>query len=118
MWLFVNESRPHVSIGLICGKDKLEYKVGRVNCNVPGADDLSISKEHAIIRVEPTDDKKNSRPRVFVKDRKSTYGTYVGEEAIRSSGGSSQADRVRSNQEIEIFDGTRVRFGLQATIFR
>ena len=76
--------------------------------------DGSISRRHGSIAVD--DDDGNGRPKVRLRDLGSTFGTYVGEAAIASSGDNSQQDRLRG--EAVLADGTRVRFGLHATIFK
>ena len=113
MWIFFKTANPQFGIGLLAGK---EYKVGRLGSHINGGGDSSVSRCHAVVKVvlEPGD----SRPRVFVKDPKSTYGTYVGEAALVSSQSGSQADRVRAGEEMEIMDGMRVRFGLHSTIYQ
>ena len=51
-----------------------------------------------------------------MEDLKSTYGTYVGEEAILTSGNSSQVDKLVGKCVLQ--KNTRVRFGLQTTIYK
>ena len=51
-------------------------------------------------------------------DRGSSYGCYVGEDAIRSSAQSSQDDRVPKNEQVILTNNIRVRFGLHSTIFK
>ena len=51
-------------------------------------------------------------------DRGSSYGCYVGEDAIRSSAQSSQDDRVPKNEQVVLTNNVRVRFGLHSTIFK
>ena len=112
MWILFNTAKPDLKFGLVEGK---EYKVGRVNSHVAIGGDISISRSHALISVTAG---QGPRPKVVVKDDKSSFGTYVGEAAIESSHQSSQDDRVRKGEEVEMKADTRVRFGLHSTIFK
>jgi hypothetical protein len=51
-------------------------------------------------------------------DKGSSYGCYVGEEAIRSSAQSSQDDRVPKGEHVVLNKNVRIRFGLRSTIFK
>jgi pSer/pThr/pTyr-binding forkhead associated (FHA) protein len=82
--------------------------------------DTSISRKHAKIIVDEPDlfavGDGQQRPKVSIKDLGSTYGTYVGDEAVASSANCSQDDRIVT--EVALTDGIRIRFGLHTTIFR
>ena len=56
--------------------------------------------------------------KVTLTDKGSSYGCYVGEDAIRSSAQSSQDDRVPKGEQVILTNNTRVRFGLHSTIFK
>ena len=58
------------------------------------------------------------RPKVFVEDCGSKFGTYVGEHAIALTGNSSQSQDGRISRKMEVAEGGRVRFGLASTVFR
>lgn len=91
--------------------------IGRVQANI-SVGDVSISRRHGVIGCSGGGEAGRSPPEVHVRDLGSTYGTYVGEEAIRSSGESSQADRLPKGESAPLADKTRVRFGLHSTIFK
>ena len=57
-------------------------------------------------------------PKVTLTDKGSSYGCYVGEEALRSSAQSSQDDRVPKGEHAVLTKNVRVRFGLHSTIFK
>ena len=56
--------------------------------------------------------------KVTLMDKGSSYGCYVGEDAIRSSAQSSQDDRVPKGEQVILTNNIRVRFGLHSTIFK
>ena len=55
---------------------------------------------------------------VSLHDRGSSYGCYVGEQALQSSAQSSQVDRIPKGETITLAKKVRVRFGLHSTIFK
>ena len=57
-------------------------------------------------------------PAVSLHDRGSSYGCYVGEQALQSSAQSSQVDRIPKGETITLAKNVRVRFGLHSTIFK
>ena len=57
-------------------------------------------------------------PAVSLHDRGSSYGCYVGEQALQSSAQSSQVDRIPKGETITLAKKVRVRFGLHSTIFK
>ena len=57
-------------------------------------------------------------PVVSLTDKGSSYGCYVGEDAIRSSAQSSQDDRIPKGESVILTKNVRVRFGLHSTIFK
>ena len=51
-------------------------------------------------------------------DKGSSYGCYVGEDAIKSSGQSSQEDRIPKGEPVILTQNVRVRIGLHSTLFK
>ena len=51
-------------------------------------------------------------------DKGSSYGCYVGEDAIKSSAQSSQDDRIPKGEQVVLTNNIRIRFGLHSTIFK
>lgn len=109
MWIFRNEQRHEQRYCLLAGQN---YTVGRLTGEIVIRGDVSVSRNHGLVTVS-TDGKS-----VHVKDTGSSYGIYVGQAAIESSGNCSQADRVPKGQEASVGVGERVRFGLQSTLFK
>ncbi len=111
MWILESEK----TCARLCLLPGLEYSVGRDKRSHVRADtqDTSVSRRHAAIRVD--------REAVVVSDAGSTYGTYVGDRAIASSGAGSQDDRVPKGQStrvsLPVGGSERVRFGLLSSLY-
>ncbi|MDE0518476.1 MAG: GGDEF domain-containing protein [Bdellovibrionales bacterium] len=74
------------------GNTKEMVIVGRSRtCDIP-IQELSISKKHIIIRVDETD-------KIFVKDKKSTNGTFIDDK------------RVEADIEVELKDNSKLKLG-------
>ena len=111
MWILQCED-PHSQVKpSYCLVKGQSYLVGRLSADISFAQDQSLSRKHAVLTV----DDKN---KVCVTDQGSTYGTYVGDEAINKSGNSSQSQNGKITKPTKMQDNTRVRFGLRSTIFR
>ena len=149
MWILYNTNRPETRVALVPGKSYKVGRVGghlpdlKLDTSIRYTTTVSLlfnvtkpwrqqhhtlvevsffksyfSRNHAEIKCQPATGN-DRRPRVIVSDPKSTYGTYVGEAAIASSGSnSSQTDRLRAGKDVVMTHGTRVRFGLHSTIFK
>lgn len=113
MWIFFDCNDPSRAFGLLAG---YTYSIGRGLSDISFSKDLTISRSHASIAIKPRLGSGDGRPSVVLEDRKSSFGTYVGELAIQTSGNDSQADRLTGSTTLT--DGTRVRFGLSNTIFQ
>ncbi len=118
MWVLESVRRAGAAYALLPGG---EYVVGRDRkCDVRVEGDSSVSRRHAVIAVgkKEGDGESVGQVVVSVRDEGSSYGTYVGERAIETSGAGSQEDRTTSGRPIPLQDGVRIRFGLLSSLFR
>ena len=67
----------------------------RADISPPSAKDVSISRRHAEVTLHGDGDG------ALVRDVGSTFGTYVGDRAIETSGNQSQEDRYETWISIE-----------------
>ena len=81
------------------------YIVGREGANIRTKDG-SVSRKHAEVS------RNANGPGATIKDLGSKYGTYVGEEAIKSSNQKSQEDCLTPGENGILLPGQPVRFGL------
>ena len=78
-----------------------------------------MSRKHGVITVERGRRGGGGvRPKIYVEDSGSKFGTYVGEHAIALTGNSSQSQDGRIGRKAEVAEGGRVRFGLASTVYR
>ena len=114
--------RTDISAEQFCLAPDKTYVVGRYPGPTPDSPDIgnkadnSMSRKHGVVTVERG--RRGGRPKVFVEDSGSKFGTYVGEHAIALTGNSSQSQDGRIGRKTEVAEGSRVRFGLASTVFR
>ena len=109
----------------------VEVTIGRIKADVSIGDDPSVSRNHAKLKVEEASSSQQSqghgqgrllRPKVILEDLGSSFGTYVGEEAIALSGNVSESQERRQVGRLKgqrvISNDTRIRFGLHSTLFK